>query len=203
MTEEELRTSVLELKNSVGTLTQEWGQFLNVEAQRREESAVERRNRAISESQKAAIEVEEWQKKQSFLSKHGVKIMGFLFAGISTGLAWYGSQIRSEIHAEQRAIEVDEGIASNTKGLADFQEEAKDDINELRLDSVNQTIMIEKGFDRVDKVILTAHTKMDVKDLPEVDPEFKETADEAKRLKLEHEKFGTMRDKTYKDREGK
>ena len=77
MTEQELHATITELQSGMNTLTQEWGQFLQAEAKKREEDAVERRRRADSESQRAKIEAEEWQKKQSFLSKHGVKILSF------------------------------------------------------------------------------------------------------------------------------
>jgi hypothetical protein len=176
MTQEEMGATISRLESSVSSLTEEWTEFLKVETQKRER-----------EDSKAIQEVEDWQKKQTFLNKHGAKIATFLFAAVSSGLAWYGSQIRSEIAAEQRAEEVDKSIQSNKSTFETFKKEefqpVKEDIQELQLDSVDQTIMIDKGFDRLDKTIIKAHPRQfpDEDALPPPDPAFRKAADDAAR----------------------
>lgn len=197
MTEAELTTTVQELKSGMQVLTQEWGQFLEVEARRREEDALERRKRESSESQKAAAEVAEWEKRQTFLAKHGMKLATVIFSIVSAGLAWYGSKIRSEVQAEQREKIVETNIRKNTDNFttfkdetfADFKKDTQGDINALQRESVNQTLMIDKGFERVDTIMIKA-TKLTEDDLPEKPPEFKEAVDNAKALKIHAEKFG-------------
>ena len=197
MTEADLISTVQELKTGMNNLTQEWGQFLEIEAQRRQEDVVERRKRESSESQKAAAEVADWEKKQTFLAKHGMKILTLAFSAVTAGLAWYGSQIRSEIQAEQRAEKVETNIKTNTDNFTNFKdnefktfkEETQGDINTLQRESVNQTLMIDKGFDRVDKIMVKA-TRLKEEDLPEKPPEFEEAVTAAKKLKTHTEKFG-------------
>lgn len=190
MTEDELRSTVMELRSGMEALTQEWGEFLSIEVKKREDDVVERRKREQSESQRAKVEADEWQKRQTFMSKHGLKILTTLFTIASAGLAWYGSQIRGEIQAEQRAAAVDKNIEDNSRDLIEFKIETKNDISELQMDSVNQTIMIADGFERVDKIILASNPKLDDDKLPEPSPEFKEAAKNARKKKLNHEKFG-------------
>lgn len=189
MTEEELTATVRDLQTNMRNMSDEWGQWLRLEAQRREDEAAQRRRREASESQRAAQDAERWEKSQTFLSKHGAKVAGAIFAMVTSGLAWYGSQIRSEIQAEQRAEKVDKGIEKNTKDLSEFKETTKTDIKALQRESVNQTLMIDKGFDRVDKIMVKA-TKLKEEDLPEKPQEFKDAVEEAKALKVHADKFG-------------
>lgn len=197
MTEAELTATVRELKTGMDTLTSEWGHFLKIEADRREDDALVRRKKESSDSQKAAAEVSDWEKKQTFLAKHGMKLAGFIFSIVTAGLAWYGSQIRSEIQGEQRAKAVETNIQKNTDAIAtfkdetfeDFKTETQEDINVLQRESVNQTLMIDEGFKRVDKVMIKA-TKLKEEDLPDLPPEFDDAVKSAKALKTHTEKFG-------------
>lgn len=183
MTEEEMGTTIRSLDSKIGEIADEWTSFLKLEAKKRE-----------TDERKAVKEVDDWEKKQTFLHKHGTKILGFVFSAVTAGLAWYGSQIRAEIKAEQRAREVDAGIVANKDGLNEFKNETREDIHALQLDSVNQTIMIQKGFERMDKTVLKAHPRQfeDEGDLPPIDPIFKETADAAAAKKTHFDKFGTL-----------
>lgn len=183
MTEEEMGATIRNMDSRIGEIADEWTAFLKLETQKRE-----------TDERKAVDEVEAWEKRQTFLNKHGTKILGFIFTAATAGLTWYGSQIRGEIKAEQRAKEVDDSIVANKENLDSFKIEAKEDINALQLDSVNQTIMIEKGFERMDKTVMKAHPRQfpEEKDLPPVDPAFKEAADAATAKKKHFDKFGTL-----------
>jgi len=187
MTQEEMGVTIQKLETSMSSLADEWTEFLKIETQKRER-----------EDSRAIEEAEAWQKKQTFLNKHGAKIAAFLFTAVSSGLAWYGSQIRSEIAAEQRAKEIDASIQSNKTTFETFKEEefqpVKEDIQELQMDSVDQTIMIDKGFDRLDKTIIKAFPRQfpDEDALPPPDPAFRKAADEAAEKKTYYEKFGTL-----------
>ncbi len=191
MTSDEMTTTVTQVKGTVDTLTQEWGEFLELEANRREEDAKRTRRRDASESQRAAADAEAWQKGQGFLSKHGTKLLTLLFLAVTSSLAWYGSQIRGEIKAETRIIEVDAGIESNKTGLTNLKSTTMTDIRVLQKESVNQTLMMDKGFKRMDKVMLKA-TKLTEEDLLKIEypPEFKTAVEDAKALKVHAEKFG-------------
>jgi len=189
MTEDELHSTVRELKTGMNTLSSDWSNFLKIEVERRESDAASHRKREESDSTRARVDADRWQKGQTFFGKHGAKLLTFLVVSCSSGLAWYGSQIRGEINSEQRAVKVDEDIGENKKGLKDLKTETATDIGALQEDSVNQTLMMDKGFRRMDKVIvLTGRVKEE--DLPDYPPEFKTAVDSAERLKLHSEKFG-------------
>lgn len=183
MTEEEMGATLRHMDSKIAEIGDEWTSFLKLETQKR-----------ATDERKAVDEVEAWEKRQTFLNKHGAKIMGIIFTASTAGLTWFGVQIRSEIKAEQRAQTVDDSIVANKKNLDDFKLEAKEDIHTLQLDSVNQTIMIEKGFERMDKTVMKAHPRQfrDEEDLPPVDPAFTEAADAATAKKKHFDKFGTL-----------
>lgn len=183
MSEEEMGTTLRNMDSRIAEIADEWTNFLKLETQKR-----------ATDERKAVEEVNAWEKSQTFLNKHGTKILGFLFTAVTAGLTWYGSQIRSEIDAEQKAKAVEESILANKENLNRFKEEAQDDIHALQLDSVNQTIMIQKGFERVDKTFMKAYPRQfpEEKDLPPVDPAFKKTADAAAAKKTHFDKFGTL-----------
>lgn len=191
MTQDELSASVNEIKNGFLTLSQELAEIKKLEISRYKEEAEEKKSREEADRQRMERELAEWQSRQTFIGQHGTKILSAAFAIVSAGLAWYGSQIRSEIDAEQRAIKVESAISQNKSNLEEFKKDAKKDIEELQLDSIKQTIMIDEGFKRVDKVILMAHPRnLKEEDLPEVEPEFKEAVDDARRKKEFIDRFG-------------
>jgi len=173
--------TIKSLELSVQSLTDEWTEYLKSESQRRCEEAA-----------RSSREVDEWERSQSFLNRHGAKLFGGLATALSAGLAWYGAQIRADIDAENRAGEVDKSIGQNRKDLEEFEKEAREDIRELQIDSVNQTIMIQKGFDRLDKTMIKAFPRQfpDEDSLPPIDPEFKSAADAAAKKKLRFDRFG-------------
>ena len=193
MTSDEMTATVTEVKGTVDTLAEEWGEFLEMEANRREEDAVHRRKREASDSQRAAADAEAWQKGQSFLSKHGSKLLTFFFVVVTSGLAWYGSQIRGEIQAEARDTKVDTDIKANTDDLGAFKTTTKSEIRTLQKESVNQTLMMDKGFKRMDKVMIKA-TRLTEEDVEAIEypPEFNTAVEDAKALKVHADKFGTQ-----------
>jgi len=191
MTQDELSASVHEIKSGFLTLSQELAELKRLEISRHKEELAEKEKREVSERAKIERELAEWQSRQTFIGQHGTKILSVLFAVVSAGLAWYGSQIRSEIDAEQQAIKIETAINQNKTDLKTFKDEATKDIEELQLDSIKQTIMIDEGFKRVDKVILMANPRrLKEEDLPEVEPEFKEAVDDARRKKEFIDRFG-------------
>lgn len=197
MTQDELSASVLGMKEEFSSFAKQLAELKRLELQRYQDEE-ERRKKQESEHErqveierrKAEQELSEWQEKQSFWSQHGSKILGALFAICSAGLAWYGAQIRAEIDAEQQAAEIERAIDENKRGLADFKQEAKEDIKELRRASVNQTLVIDEGFERIDKIILKVHPKqIDEDELPEA-PLREKAVKEAKATKQYIDKFG-------------
>lgn len=188
MTDAELHSTVLELKSGLNTLTEEWGEFLAMEARRVDENALQKRRREESDSQLAAQAADNWEKQQTFFKKHGVKLLGILFTVVTSALAWYGARIRSEIEAQQRERAVDEKIQTNTANLADFKETTETNIRVLQNESVNQTLMIDEGFKRVDKIMLKA-TRLKEEDLPGVSPGFEEVVKEARKRSIHADKF--------------
>lgn len=202
MTDDELRATVRDLNAGMATLGQEWKGFLDMEIQRREADATRQRkhedsesNRAAMDSDKAQADADSWQKSQTFFGKHGTKILSLTFAGVASGLAWYGGEIRSEMDSQQRAIAIDKDIGENSTGLienamadAEFKAEAKATHRALKDASVDTTLMMDKGFRRMDTVMLKA-SRLNEKDLPEYPPEFNNAVEAAERLKLLNEKF--------------
>jgi hypothetical protein len=197
MTQDELSASVLGMKEEFSSFAKQLAELKRLELQRYQDEE-ERRKKQESEHErqveierrKAEQELSEWQEKQSFWSQHGSKILGVLFATCSAGLAWYGAQIRAEIDAEQQAAEIERAIDENKRGLAEFKQEAKDDIKELRRTSVNQTLVIDEGFDRIDKIILKVHPKqIKEEELPDA-PLREEAVKEAKTTKQYIDNFG-------------
>lgn len=184
MTNEEVGAAVRRLNESMGSLTDEWTEFLRTEMDKR-----------AADSEIAERQAENWKKSQSFIGKHGGKILAFFITAASSGLAWYGAQIRSEIQAEQRAKKVDKAIAGNKASFAEFKEkeftQVKEDILDLQVESVNQTIMIDKGFQRLDKTMVRAFPREfpDEESLPKQDPEFRKAADDAAAKKLMYDKY--------------
>jgi len=187
MTQDEIRSTVDRLESGMNSLTDEWTEFLRIETRKRAEAEI-----------KAVEEAENWQRKQTLIHKHGGKILSVLFAGISSSLAWYGAEIRSDIQAQQRSEKVEASIEENKSNFKDFKDrefsKVKEDIEELQLDSVNQTIMIYEGFDRMEKTLLKAHPgKFPNEDsLPPKSPDVKKAADEAIKRKTYYEKFGKL-----------
>ena len=189
---EELLQSIDALRESFAGLSSEIYEIKKGHAQQKE---IENKNIEKSqelERQKLERELSEWQSAQSIWKQHGMKIMTGLFAVVSAGLAWYGSQIRSEIDAEHKAIQVDKSISENRKDIEIFKKQTAEDIHELKRQSINQTIIIDEGFKRVDKIILKAHTKLKEDDLPEVSPEFEEAVGEARESKRYIDRFGEL-----------
>lgn len=158
-------------------------------AKHREELEESRRKR-IEETERIKTEqqVKDYEKAQSFANKHGSKIMSFLAAGIAAGLAWYGTQIRNEIKAEQRAAEVDKSLEEHTTGLA----HTKKDIKKLQEVSVTQTLMIEEVVDHFDETMMKVHPRQlkSQDDLPQRSPEFRNAASSAKNAKTCLELYG-------------
>lgn len=191
MIQDELSASVHEIKTGFLTLSQELAELKRLEISRYKEDTEDKKSREEAERQRMERELAEWQSRQTFIGQHGTKILTAVFAIVSAGLAWYGSQIRSEIHAEQQAIKIESAINKNKENLDTFKDDAKKDIEELQLDSIKQTIMIDEGFKRVDKVILMAHPRnLKEEDLPRVEPEFKDAVDDARRKKEFIDRFG-------------
>lgn len=183
MTEEEMGSTIRNMDSRIGEIADEWTSFLKLETQKRE-----------TDERKAVEEVNAWEKSQTFLNKHGTKILGLLFTAVTAGLTWYGSQIRSDMNAEQKAKVVEANIAANKADLTAFKGEAREDIQGLQVDSVDQTIMIQKGFERMDKTMLEAHPRQfpDASALPEIDPAFTAAAEAAAKKKIHYDKFGKL-----------
>lgn len=187
MTQEEISITIQHMEEKLSSISSGWEKFLKSELDKRDQ-----------EKSKALDDADRWQKKQTFINKHGAKIAAFVFACISSGLAWYGAQIRSEIQAQDRAEEIDQSIESNKANFEKFKNQefspVKNDIEDLQLDSVNQTIMIDKGFERLDKTIMKAHPREfpNKESLPSIEPEFEEAANKAAQKKLYYEKFGKL-----------
>lgn len=197
MTEEEISAVVRDLRSDLKNLSTEWGQFLQIEAGLREKESKARREHEQVDAARATLEVEEWQRRQTFLSKHGVKIASAVFAAASAGLAWYGAQIRAEIDAEQRARVIAESVEFNSSKIdkfesltfKEFKESTREDIKALKRESVNQTLMIDEGFRRIDDIMIKA-TRLRKEDLPEMPPEFSDAVTSARALKIQNDKFG-------------
>jgi len=197
MTEEELNATVRDLRDELRSLASEWGQFLQMESELREKESESRMRHERVDEARATAEAEEWQLRQTFLAKHGMKIASAAFAAASAGLAWYGSQIRSEIDAEQHAKYVAESVESNSKKIEQFESKTfeefkhstKEDIKALKRESVNQTLMIDEGFRRIDTIMIKA-TRLKEEDLPPMPDEFSSAVKSARKLKIENEKFG-------------
>jgi len=189
MTEEEMSATVRDLKDGMSSLSNDFTNFLKLESDKHQAA----KDAATS---KANTEVEEWEKGQTFLKKHGTKIATFLITVLTSGLAWYGAEIKSEIHAEQRAEKVDKAIETNRADFDEFTRTSDAADRTLQMDSVNQTIMIEEGFKRFDKVVLEAHPRQfkDESDLPPIEPAFTEAATAARKKKLHYDKFGVLPD---------
>lgn len=197
MTHDELSASVSGMKEEFSSFAREIAELKRLEIQRyqdeeqrrREQKAEQEKQKEI-ERRKAEQELSEWQQKQTFWSQHGSKILGGLFAICSAGLAWYGAQIRAEIDAEQQAAEIELAIDENKRGLEEFKKEAKEDIKELRRTSVNQTLVIDEGFERIDKIILKVHPRqISEEDLPDA-PLREKAVKEAKTTKRYIDNFG-------------
>lgn len=182
MPDDEITSSVKELQSSVRELTDEWTEYLRIETAKRHE-----------DKSRSAREADEWERSHTFIGRHGAKILGGLFTVVSAALAWYGAQIRADIDSENRANKIEVGIEDNKKNIEGFKEEATEDIRELQIQSVNQTIMIQKGFDRIDDTMLKAFPRRlpDREALPPVDPEVRGWADDAARKKMRFERFGS------------
>lgn len=190
MTEEELSASIGGLRSDMATLTDEWTAFLRLESTKRETA-----------DNKAVDEVDRWERQQGFLNKHGPKIASLAFAAMASGLAWYGAQIRGEIHAEQRAANIDANISSNKTNFNSFKSSAEGDIQDLQLGDIEQTIMMEAGFERLEKAITVAHPNQlgDDDSLPPLDPTYEKTASDARTKKAYYDKHGKLpNDKTKK-----
>ena len=153
MTEEELGAQVGHLRSDISTLVDEWTQFLKLEVDKRTTNEQD----AVKASEKAASDSDEWEKNQTFLKKHGPKLLGLAFTAVTACLGWYGSLIRSEINAEQQSKKIDTDIAANKTSIEatqtsfeDFKTTTGSDIEDIRIDNIDQTIMMEAGFDRIE-----------------------------------------------------
>lgn len=203
MTEEELGASIGHMRTDISTLMDEWTQFLKIEADKRttnEQSAVNEFNRAAEESDK-------WEKNQTFLKKHGPKLITLLITAITGGLGWYGSLIRSEINAEQQSKKIDTDIAANKTSIEatqtsfdEFKTTTGSDIEDIRIENIDQTIMMEAGFKRQEQAMITAHPRQlpDEASLPTVDPAFTSTASAARRDKAYYDQHGKLPTKKKK-----
>ena len=147
--------------------------------------AADREGRDASVTRASRIDAEHLRKSKTFLGKHGPKLIAAIFTIVTTGGAWYGSKIRSEIDAEQRAVTVDLGIKTNATDI-EFLDE---DVGKLQNESVNLTLMIDKGFRRQDDILVSSG-RVDKDDIPDYAPEFKEAVDSAKALKVYNSKYG-------------
>lgn len=159
-----------ELKHTLQSLTAQVEKLVEVEEQRKE----------IQQNSDQMI-LEQIKGSKTFIAKHGAKIAGVLFAGVTAGLAWYAADIRSGIQAEHRSLEVDQAIKTNSANISDLKESTTRDIRALQKDSVKQTLMMNEGFLRQEKILLKA-TKLNEKDLPKIPDEFEDAVKSAKEL---------------------
>lgn len=190
---EEDSISLNDLKSNFLSISQDIAELKRLEISRLNSESKEKESRDASERARMERELAEYQSRHGFISQHGAKILSVAFAVISAGLAWYGSKIRSEIDAEQQAMRIETAINDNKNNLERFKNEAVGDIHELKMESVKQTLMIDQGFRRVDKLILKAHSKqLSEEDLPEVDPELQDAVKDARRKKEFIDKFGKL-----------
>lgn len=203
MTEEELGAQVGHLRSDISTLVDEWTQFLKLEVDKRTTNERE----AVRASERASSDSAKWEKNQTFLKKHGPKLVGMAFTAIAAGLGWYGSLIRSEINAEQQAEKIDTDIAANKTSIEatqtsfeDFKTTTGSDIEDIRIENIDQTIMMEAGFKRQEQAMITAHPRQlpDEASLPTVDPAFTTTASAARRDKAYYDKHGKLPTKKKK-----
>lgn len=169
-----------DLESEVRTLSGQFKAFLERDEKRREEERRFIRKLRDSQEHQAAIDADSWQKSQTFISKHGGKVASFLVTAAVAFVTWYGSQLRSEINLEQRANQVDTTIQQNSA-----------DIRQLKIESINQTIMIDEGFRRFDKILLKSQglTEEDVGEFPK---SFEDLAKNARKQKDMFEKFGDL-----------
>lgn len=183
MTEQELSATVQGLEVTMKSMGSDFKQLLQGMAEDRE-------GRHASVSRAAKIDAEHLRKGKTFLGRHGPKLLFAAFTAISSSGAWYGSKIRSEMAAEQRTVAVDLGIKTNATDI-EFLDE---DVGKLQNESVNLTLMIDKGFRRQDDILVNSG-RMAQKDLPDYAPEFKEAVDSAKALKIYNSKYGEKKKK--------
>lgn len=197
MTEEELGASIGYLRNDMATLMDEWTQFLKIEA----DKLATNEQKAVDATAKLASDSAEWEKNQTFLKKHGPKLLGLAFTAVTAGLTWYGSLIRSEINSEQQAVKIDEDIAANKKSIVatqtsfeEFKTTTGSDIEDIRIENIDQTIMMEAGFDQLGKAMITAHPRQlpDEEALPTIDPAFTTTASAARKDKAYYARHGKL-----------
>jgi len=203
MTEEELGAQVGHLRSDISTLVDEWTQFLKLEVDKRTTNEQD----AVKASEKAASDSDEWEKNQTFLKKHGPKLLGLAFTAVTACLGWYGSLIRSEINAEQQSKKIDTDIAANRTSIEEtqtsfenFKTTTGSDIEDIRIDNIDQTIMMEAGFDRIGQAMITAHPRQlpDEKALPTINPAFTSTASAARADKIYYDKHGRLPTKKKK-----
>lgn len=92
-----------------------------------------------------------------------------LFCGF---LGWYAKRAVDEYKMEQKAAQVEKSIEDNTKK-----------ISSLESMTIDLIFMTEKGFDRIDKVIVKA-TGIDEESLPPKPPEMENAVKKAKNLEV-------------------
>lgn len=204
MTEEELGASIVHMRSDISTLMDEWTQFLKIEADKR---ATNEQNAVAATKKEASDSATKWEKNQTFLKKHGPKLLGLAFTAVTAGLTWYGSLIRSEINAEQQAVKIDADIAANKESIEatkvsfdEFKTTTGSDIEDIRLGDIEQTIMMESGFDRLGKAMITAHPRQlpDEDALPKPDESFTTTAKAARTDKAYYDRHGKLPKKKKK-----
>ena len=169
-----------DLEGQVRTLSGRFDAFLKRDEEKHERERKELEVLRNSHKQQAALDAERWQKSQTFVAKHGGKIVSFIAAVALAFLTWYGTQIRHEINIEQRNNDVDALIHTNAA-----------DIRQLKIESINQTLMIDEGFRRVDKILVKSQG-ISEEDLPEYSQEFKDLSKDARAKKEMFERFGDL-----------
>lgn len=87
-------------------------------------------------------------------------------------LGWYAKRAVDEYKFEQKQAEVDKSIQKNTQKISGLES--------MTIDLI---FMTEKGFDRIDELMVKA-TGMSEEELPPKPPEIKKAVEEAKTLKI-------------------
>lgn len=154
--------------------------FIHESRQAREEEKSIRNREESKKSKEAEDSATEYQKGQTFLKQHGLKIVGLLFTGVMTFLAWYGNTILNAYKEQERNKAIDKKLEENTDSLTQFKVDTTGEITDLKNANIENRVLTVEYYNRLETIIQIAHPSLKNKEIPEKSPIIQKAENQAK-----------------------
>ncbi len=188
MTQEELEEATMQLQSDVAMLATTFESFLEDQTEYRKRREAKEKIEDDRRAREAEISATQYQKAQSFLSKHGGKILALIASAVTAFLAWYGSEILNAYKQEEKQKQVDQQIEKNSNEIVQFKLETTEEFTEVKDAIVETQILQIESYKHLEDTF-KAGVRVREDRLPEKPAILKKAEEQAERDKIRRDLF--------------